>query len=225
MGLRTIMVLVAILVTGLTLVATAGAEYQYDWRACPGATDECDGIWEVYPQWVQPGEIVTLHIDFDEISPGLLSSIDFWLLYPPGQLTFRDVRREQIDPSSPIACRPGINTGGYIPPNCPHCTAQVECSVADWFFNGGLDLVGPAEVEIEFVVTMTNQPNQVTMVAPDWFVPLDENASNLNGPNEGYPVGPTGIIFYVPEPGQYAMLGAGVPLLVFLGGRRARRNQ
>lgn len=225
-GMRgTSAMLAAIFVAGLILTSTADADAtQYDWRVCPGADDQCEGAWAVYPEWVQPGEKFKVHVDFDEIVAGFISEAEFWVLYQPSQLTFRDAGREQTDPGSPVACEAGSNTGGYLPVDCPDCIAQVHCSVADWFFNGGLDIVGPAEVELEFTVKPDHDGSGITMVAPDWFFPRDENGNDINGPWDGLPSGPMGVLVYVPEPGEMAMLAAGLLMLPVLSRRRNRRS-
>ncbi len=216
-------ILAAILVAGLMGATTADAVKRYDWRVCPGPNDQCEGAWVVHPQHVQPGETFTVHVDFDEIAPGPIYATEFWVLYQPGQVTFRDAQREQVDPGSPASCHSGENTGSYLPVGCPDCVAEVHCVMADWLLNGGLDIVSPAEVELEFTVNMENNTSRVTMIAPDWFYPRDENDYDMNGPGDGITTGPAGVVVRVPEPGEMAMLAAGLPLLALFA--RCRRRQ
>ncbi len=226
---RTSAILAAILVVGLMGTTTADAVKRYDWRLCSDPDSQCDGPWEDYPMFQDAGDEFSVYVDIDELIPGPISSGLFWVLFQSSQVTFVNVRRSQVDPGSPVACKSGPNAGPYIPIDCPDCLSEVKCEVADWFWDGGLDIVGPSEVELVFRVNQDNDTERVTMIAPDWFYPLDEDGSDLNGGTyDGNPSGPIGVLVQVmvpvPEPGEMAMLAAGLPLLAAFAIRRNRRS-
>lgn len=210
----------------VTLFAAQALAVDYEFRLCDRAGDQCSRNYVTKTEVYEPGQLVSFFVDIDEVVAGDLCRVEYYTVFPSGQMEFVDARRVQTDTEAPVACTTDPNF--FIPDGCPHCDTEVHCIMEDFFDNGTPAKIGnPAEMELVFRVTAFNDPGVTTGLFRDWFY-IDKWTEDGCGElvDGGTGQRPLGILVTtVPEPGEIAGLTAGASLLWVLGRRHARRNE
>jgi hypothetical protein len=221
-------VLLAVMVAALALPALA-VDYRssicYDPdRTCPWGT-------EIHPDKPVIGATFTIGLDLDSFIQGDLCGWETYLAFSGQNITFVDAGRHQTDPEAPVGCE--VVSAGWPNDNCTSADSWLHCYLSDTFNNGIAPKVGlDSEVVLTFRVNDNPKPEIRTCIGTDYFWADGRDPANGGSCTDvmaqGEFFGTQRIdinIDYVPEPGQYAMLVVGLPLLGWLGRLRARRNQ
>lgn len=158
---------------------------------------------------------ITLDLDIDED----FCAVDFFMLLEGDGAALVDASRRQRNPEAPAACVSYSTTAGFNP-ICPECDTQVYCLWEDRFDARPIVLGEDGEIDLEF---MRISPGEVTIHAAGYAIysldPGDRSCDQIVAVGDAEPS-----VVTLPEPGEMALLAAGLPLLAAFAIRRNRRG-
>jgi len=225
-------ILAAILVAGLTVTATATAIDDYTLSLCDEPENDCHGLTVTSGQHPGIGQPFSLVIDLDVYNGAARDVCAVWFSIPieENRVEFLDVDRYQMDPSHAPTCY-SSHPFDSSTAECPECDATVLCQVGSpWGLAGGRMITEEAgEVKLDFLMWDIDPIQSPTGPVPGLPVVFNGNYSVMewDGGNCGVyahsgPIEST--LEVVPEPGEMALLAAGLPLLAIISRRRNRRS-
>ena len=227
---RTIATLAVALTALFASTASASVPGVLAQCAWPDNPAGCHWLASQWPQAAGPvvgaGENFSTFIDYKHIFPGPLSGVGmcdlyFSLIFDVTETQFVGAKRWLPDHVGNVSCEVESISGVSF---CPGCDSVLNCTINDPFRSiPGEPRIDDAysEVELTWKATTTTDGSAVIYYdywqATDWAV--DGTCSVPIA--SGYPA--PDLVMYVPEPSAAMMICAGVPALLGLARRRARR--
>lgn len=224
-------ILAAILVAGLTVTATATAIDDYTLSLCDEPENDCHGLTVTSDQHPGAGQPFSLVVDLDVYNGAARDICAVWIAIPieENRVEFLDVDRYQMDPSHAATCY-SSHPSDSSTAECPECDATLLCHVGSpWGLAAGRMITEEsAELKLDFLMLDPDPIQSSTGPPTGRPVAFDGNYSVMEweGGNCGEYVHSAPIestVVVVPEPGELAMLAAGLPLLAIISRRRNRR--